>query len=132
MTAGPDAVREVKELTGRRGADVVLEVAGRAETVRSAVDMARRGGTVVLVGAAPDVVIDDVFNRLVMSGKTLRGCLYGSADVRRDVPRLVHLYEQGKLLLDQLVTESFGFPDINKAVEYGAAEQGARAVVMFS
>ena len=132
VTAGSDTLREVKDLTGRRGADVVLEVAGRAETVRSAVDMARRGGTVVLVGAAPDVVIDDVFNRLVMSGKTIRGCLYGSADVRRDVPRLVHLYEQGKLLLDQLVTESFGFPDINKAVEYAAAEQGARAVVTFS
>jgi hypothetical protein len=30
------------------------------------------------------------------------------------------------------MTESFGLPDINKAVEYGAAEQGARAVVMFS
>ena len=57
---------------------------------------------------------------------------YGSADVRRDVPRLAQLYEQGKLMLDQLVTQAFDFTDINKAVEYGAAEQGARAVVTFS
>ncbi|TDP37829.1 Zn-dependent alcohol dehydrogenase [Nocardia ignorata] len=130
LTAGPDVVKQVQRLTGRRGADVVIEVAGRQETVNQAVAMARRGGTAVLVGAGPGVGVDEVFNNVVMSGKTVKGCLYGSAYVKRDIPQLVELYERGALLLDELVTETFGFDDIAKAVDYCAGENGARAVVL--
>lgn len=130
LTAGPDVVKKVQQLTGRRGADVVIEVAGRQETVKQAVAMARRGGTAVLVGAGPGVGVDEVFNNVVMSGKTVKGCLYGSAYVKRDIPQLVELYQRGALLLDQLVTETFDFGDIGKAVDYCAGENGARAVVV--
>ncbi|MGY2114889.1 Zn-dependent alcohol dehydrogenase [Nocardia gipuzkoensis] len=130
LTAGPDVVEQVQRLTGRRGADVVIEVAGRQETVNQAVAMARRGGTAVLVGAGPGVGVDEVLNNVVMSGKTVKGCLYGSAYVRRDIPQLVEHYERGALLLDELVTETFGFDDIAKAVDYCAGENGARAVVL--
>ena len=44
----------------------------------SAIRVPARGGTVTLVGAAPDVAIDDVFNGLVMRGKTVRGRARGS------------------------------------------------------
>ncbi|MGV9292646.1 zinc-binding dehydrogenase [Amycolatopsis sp. NPDC003676] len=130
LTAGPDVVKQVQALTGRRGADVVIEMAGRHETVQQAIAMARRGGTTVLVGAGPGVGIDEVFGNVVMAGKTVKGCLYGSAHVKRDIPRLVELYRSGALHLDQLVTETFAFTDIAKAVGYCAAEQGARAVVL--
>ncbi|NMO01629.1 Zn-dependent alcohol dehydrogenase [Gordonia sp. TBRC 11910] len=130
LTAGDDVVRSVQRLTGRRGADVVIEVAGRPETVNQAVAMTRRGGTTVLVGAGPGVAVEEVFNNVVMAGKTVKGCLYGSAYVQRDIPRLVDLYRSGALLLDQLVTETFDFADIGRAVDYCADEQGARAVVL--
>lgn len=130
LTAGPDVVEQVQKLTGRRGADVVVEVAGRHETVNQAIAMTRRGGTAVLVGAAPGVAIDEVFNNVVMSGKTVKGCLYGSAHVKADIPELVNLYQRGALLLDQLVTATFGFAEIGEAIDYCAAENGARAVVV--
>ena len=38
------------ELTGGRGVDVVLEAVGRNETVAAAIDCARKGGTVTLIG----------------------------------------------------------------------------------
>jgi alcohol dehydrogenase/S-(hydroxymethyl)glutathione dehydrogenase/alcohol dehydrogenase len=66
-----------------------------------------------------------------MSEKIIRGSLYGSSDVRRDVPRLVGLYEAGLLHLDELVTETFEFSQVNAAVDYCAAEKGARAVMVF-
>ena len=56
----------------------------------------------------------------------------GSVDVRRDVPRLVELYERGLLKLDELVTATFDFTEVNDAVRYAASEQGARAVVEFA
>ncbi|MEV7379578.1 Zn-dependent alcohol dehydrogenase [Streptomyces lydicus] len=126
-------VRAVRALTGGRGADHVLEVVGRQETVRDAVKMTRRGGQVVLVGAAGDDVTLTVpaFTGVVMTGKTIRGSLYGSADIKRDVPRLVGLYESGQLKLDELVTETFEFSQVNDAVDYCASEKGARAVVVF-
>ena len=128
-----DAAKRVRALTGGRGADHVLEVVGRPETVRDAVRMARRGGQVVLVGAAGDDVRLDLpaFTGLVMTEKVVRGSLYGSSDVRREVPRLAGLYESGLLKLDELVTETFEFGRVNEAVDYCAAERGARAMVVF-
>lgn len=123
--------REVRALSGGRGVDVTLEVAGRQETVTGAVKMTRRGGQVVLVGAAADDVKVTVpaFSGLVMTEKIIRGSLYGSSNVRRDVPRLVQLYEAGILKLDELVTKVFPFQKVNDAVHYCLSEQGARAVV---
>lgn len=125
--------REVRALSGGRGVDVTLEVVGRQETVRDAVKMTRRGGQVVLVGAAGDDVLLSVpaFSGVVMTEKIIRGSLYGSSNVKRDVPRLVRLYESGQLKLDELVTEVFEFEKVNEAVDYCLSERGARAVMVF-
>src|SRR5579884_763154 len=50
-TSQTDPVRTVRDLTGGRGADVVIEFAGTAQAARDALQMARRGGRVVLGGA---------------------------------------------------------------------------------
>jgi 2-desacetyl-2-hydroxyethyl bacteriochlorophyllide A dehydrogenase len=50
-TTSTDAVRAVRDLTGGRGADVVVEFAGTEQAARDALHMARRGGRVVLGGA---------------------------------------------------------------------------------
>ena len=65
--------REVRALTGGRGADHVLEVAGRQQTVRDAIRMTRRGGQVVLVGAAGDDVTVSLpaFSGVVMTEKIM-------------------------------------------------------------
>ena len=126
--------KQVRALTGVRGADHVLEVVGRQQTVRDAIRMTRRGGQVVLVGAAGDdvTVTLPAFSGVVMTEKVIRGSLYGSSDIRRDVPRLVSLYQSGLLKLDEMVTETFAFAQVNDAVEYCAAEKGARAVVVMA
>jgi NDMA-dependent alcohol dehydrogenase len=133
LKPGDATAKQVRALSGGRGVDVTLEVVGRQETVRDAVKMTRRGGQVVLVGAAGDDVLVSVpaFSGVVMTEKIIRGSLYGSSDVRRDVPRLVRLYEAGLLKLDELVTEVFPFEKVNDAVDYCLSERGARAVMEF-
>jgi Zn-dependent alcohol dehydrogenase len=128
----PDLAREIRALTEGRGVDVAIEAVGRADAIDAAVRVTRRSGQVVLVGAAGEDVLLSVpaFPAIVMTGKRIIGSLYGSANVRRDVPRLVELYRRGVLRLDELVTETFVLEQINDALDYCAAGRGTRAVVI--
>jgi len=124
--------QEVRALTAGRGVDVAFEVVGHADTIDAAVKIARRGGQIVLVGAArADVLLSvPAFNGVVMTGKKILGSLYGSANIRRDVPRLVDLYHSGTLKLDELVTERFSLSQAAEAVEYCRQGRGVRGVMV--
>jgi NDMA-dependent alcohol dehydrogenase len=113
-----DAVARVKEITEGRGADYTFEVFGSGDTVEMAFNMARKGGTVTVVGIAPDgdmPSIDAV--ALVRQEKTLKGSYYGSARMHADMPKMVELYMSGRLNLDALVTRTYSLEEINKAYE---------------
>jgi len=87
-----DAVAAVRARTAGRGADYSFEVVGRAQTIRTAFGAARRGGTVVLVGAgSPAEQVSFSAFELFVDAKTVIGCVYGSTDADRDFPRLVDL-----------------------------------------
>jgi 2-desacetyl-2-hydroxyethyl bacteriochlorophyllide A dehydrogenase len=51
VARGDEAVERVKEALGGRGADLAIEFAGSSEAARQAIQVARRGGRVVLAGA---------------------------------------------------------------------------------
>ena len=52
VTPGEEAKELIAELTHGLGADIVYECVGRSFAVQSAVDMARRGGSMCLIGLA--------------------------------------------------------------------------------
>ncbi|KFX67214.1 Zn-dependent alcohol dehydrogenase [Paraburkholderia fungorum] len=133
LQPGAELIRQIRKATEGRGVDAAIEVVGHQDTVRDAVRMTRRGGRAVLVGAGPDDVVVNVpsFTGIVMTEKTIRGSLYGSAHVHREVQRLIGLYEQKLLKLDELVTRTFEFPAVNDALDYCASGRGARAVLRF-
>lgn len=55
-TSSEEIAARVRELTGGHGVDLVLEAVGTATTVRTAIESARKGATVTLVGnLAPEV-----------------------------------------------------------------------------
>jgi S-(hydroxymethyl)glutathione dehydrogenase/alcohol dehydrogenase len=128
-----DPVAAVMELTEQHGADVVFEVIGRESTIQQALGMTRRGGQTVLVGIpAMDVVLTiPAMVGIVLAEKTIRGCWLGSADLQRDVPRLVQLYREGQLRLDELVSRRIGLVDVNAAFAALHAGEVARSVVVF-
>ncbi len=128
-----DVLAAVKELTAGRGADVALECAGAQVTVDQAIRMVGKGGEVVFVGAGTKDVRINVPQFYGLSGpaKTFKGCLYGSADTHRDVPRLVGHYLAGELQLDVLVTRTFGLDAINEGLAAVSAGEVISAVVQF-
>ena len=92
-----DPVEQVQALTGGRGADYAFEVIGLPETITQAFARPprrhghrRRACRAWTRGHAPRL-------RLFYEEKRLLGCVYGSAQVRRDFPRFVDLIETGRL-----------------------------------
>jgi len=87
-TAYPDALAsKIEQLTDGKGADVVFEAVGVAQTIAAALDTTRTGGTVVLVGnvaVMPPVDIQKVVSREL----TLTGS-YASAGEYAEALRLV-------------------------------------------
>jgi S-(hydroxymethyl)glutathione dehydrogenase/alcohol dehydrogenase len=121
-----DAVEQIRALTGGRGADYAFDAAGLEQTMGPAYKATRRGGTVVLVGIPhPDTRIPWPPVDQILTGKRLLGCLYGSADVRRDFPRLVELAEQGKLDLASMVSRTITLDEVNEGL---AAIEGGEVI----
>ena len=101
-----DAVTNVVGLTGGRGVDVAFEVIGLGPTIEQTINMTRNGGEAILVGVPRmDVMLNlnAAFTFLYLA-KTVKGCWYGSSNVREDIPKLIELYKDGELKLEELVS----------------------------
>jgi S-(hydroxymethyl)glutathione dehydrogenase/alcohol dehydrogenase len=125
------AVERVKAITGG-GAQWAFEAFGGGATTRMAVDMLRKRGTAVIVGIAP-IGDDAVIEPLVITRmeKTIRGCYYGSARSRQDMPRIADWYGRGLLDIDGLVTRRYPLADINRAYEDLDTDAVGRGVIVF-
>jgi S-(hydroxymethyl)glutathione dehydrogenase/alcohol dehydrogenase len=111
-----DPIAAVRAMSGGRGADYAFEVIGTAGTIRQAIDSARPGGTAVMVGVpklSSDIPIPAMS---ILEEKTILGCVYGSARVRRDFPRLISLVEQGKLDVGAMVSRTLHLHEVNEAM----------------
>lgn len=129
----PEGLGELShQLTGGIGFDYAFEVIGLSSTIRQAWDATRRGGTTVVVGAGrfDDVVGISAFE-LFFSEKTLVGSVYGSANVRRDFPRLIALWKSGQLDLQGLVSKHIALGAVQDAFQAMERGEVIRQVVTF-
>lgn len=128
-----EPVNAVRDLTGQRGADVAFEALGQGRTIDQVLEMTRRGGQAVLVGIPRmDVVLTlPAMLGVVLAERTIKGCWYGSSDIRRDVPRLVELYRDGRLRLDELVSRRIDLSEVNEALAAMQAGEVARSVIVY-
>jgi S-(hydroxymethyl)glutathione dehydrogenase / alcohol dehydrogenase len=133
---GVDAAREdpvaaIRRLT-RLGADYTFVAVGDTRAVSQAIEALAPGGTCVLIGVPETgaTVPMDV-RPVVTAERVIRGCSYGSARTREDLPRLVNLYLAGKLKIDQLITRRYGLDEADEAFRALAAGELARGVIIF-
>ena len=125
-----DPVQQVMEATGGRGVDFSFEVLGLPETTMQAYGMARRHGTVTLVGMGrAEHTITFSMLQLLMEEKRFLPSLYGSSQARRDLPRFVSLVETGRLDLGSMVSRRIALDEINDAFRAMTAGEVIRSVI---
>ena len=125
-----DAVARVQALTGG-GAHYAFEAYGSGGTSKMAVDMLRKRGTAVIVGIAPlgdAAAIEPV--AVTRMEKTIRGCYYGSAHPRQDMPRIADWVGRGLVDVTSLVTRRYPLADINRAYEDIETDAVGRGVLV--
>jgi S-(hydroxymethyl)glutathione dehydrogenase/alcohol dehydrogenase len=130
VESDPRVGATVRGLTDGRGADHVFDCVGSSATIRAAWSAARRGGavTVVGIGRADDEVKFSALE-LFWFARTLRGCVFGSSDPARDIPRLLDLVDRGSIDLSTLITRTTGLAGIDEAFAEMSAGRGARTII---
>lgn len=127
-----DAVAAVATLTGGRRADTVVVTAGSASAVEQGIRLTRRAGTVVLVGMPPSGNTSRIDpGQVAHDGQRILGSKLGSAQPQIDIPRLLRLYRDGRLKLDELVSKRYPLREINEAIASSANGDAIRNVVVF-
>lgn len=125
-----DPVEQVKALTGGRGADYAFEVIGLPETIATTYQLTRRGGEVIVVGMARfDAQFTVPAFGIFFEQKTIKGCKYGSAQVRRDFPRFVELIETGRLDTSSMVSKTIKLDGVNDAFKAMESGEVIRSVI---
>ena len=126
-----NVVGAVQHLTGGIGVDYAFDAVGAGAVIESCIWSTRNGGTTVLVGAggidqsvtlAPPVMF-------TLSERKLMGCLLGSSNGRRDIPKLLALWRAGRLDLEGMITMRRPLAEINEAMADMTAGRGLRTVL---
>ncbi|MFI6940476.1 Zn-dependent alcohol dehydrogenase [Streptomyces sp. NPDC050418] len=129
-SAVDDTGAAVKELLPT-GADHVFECVGNPALIRQAVDLLDRHGQAILLGMTGAKVEASFLPAAMFLDKSILGCRYGSSRPQRDIPLYASLYQQGRLLLDELVTATYPVEDFAKAVDDLHGGRVARGVLTF-
>jgi Zn-dependent alcohol dehydrogenase len=128
---GPDRVSGALGWTG--GVTWSFDCVGHPAVLRAALDVLDWGGTALAIGIPPqgtEVSVD--VNALAYVDRGLLGCRYGSSRPHHDIPLMVELYQAGRLMLDELVTEQRPLEGFREIVEDMEAGKLARGVLTFS
>jgi L-iditol 2-dehydrogenase len=97
--AADDVSQEIAHHTNGVGVDIAIEAVGKTETVHSAINSVRKGGTVVLVGnIAPEITLplQKVVTRQIR--------LQGSCASAGEYPRAIELLSSGAIRVKPLIT----------------------------
>jgi alcohol dehydrogenase len=127
----PDLVTTVKQLT-QGGVDYAFEFAGVSAAMELAWNMTRRNGTTVTASLPnPDEKWPLPHTQLTFEERTLKGSFVGGGVPAQDIARYIQLYQQGRLPVDQLLSEQLKLEEINLGFERLAQAATVRQMIVF-
>jgi S-(hydroxymethyl)glutathione dehydrogenase / alcohol dehydrogenase len=129
--SGGEVVQKVRDLTDG-GVDYSFEAIGLKETAEQCFAMLRRGGTATIIGMIPEgTKIELDGGTFLRQGRKIQGSVMGSNRFRTDMPRYIEFYRQGRLKLDELVSQRLKLEQVNLAFEDMKQGNVARSVITF-
>ncbi len=130
-----EAVAPVTELTWGQMADKVIMTPGvmYGDLMELGLGLTGKGGTCVVTAVAPMMQNQAAVNlfQLAMWNKEIKGTIFGSLNPRADIPRLLGMYRDGTLMLDELITQRYTLDDINVGYQAMRDGENIRGVIVY-
>jgi S-(hydroxymethyl)glutathione dehydrogenase/alcohol dehydrogenase len=125
-----DPVAALKEMTGG-GVDYSFEAIGLKQTAEQCFECLRPGGTATIIGMIPMGQKIELDGNSFLRERKIQGSSMGSNRFKVDMPRYIDFYMQGRLKLDEMITQRRRLEDVNDAFRAMKAGEVARTVLMF-
>jgi S-(hydroxymethyl)glutathione dehydrogenase/alcohol dehydrogenase len=131
-SASTDPVQAVRALTRGAGVDHAFEAVGIPVLVRQAIESLAIRGTATIVGVLPPDAKIEFPWMAIRPECRVQTSRMGSNQFRTDIPNYLSLYRQGRLNLDEMVSQRRSLGDINDAFRAMKAGEVARTVLVFN
>ena len=126
-----DLVAHLVNLT-KGGADYSFECIGNVDVMRQALECCHKGwGVSIIIGVAGAGQEIKTRPFQLVTGRVWKGTAFGGAKGRRDVPKIVDWYMDGKINIDDLITHKLKLDDINKGFDLMHEGKSIRSVVVY-
>ena len=130
-----EALAAMPDLTWGEMCDRVILCAGvvHGDMVEPALSLTSKGGTLVVTGLAPMVEQDAQLNLFMLSmlNKEVKGTIFRSSNPREMIPRLLSMYRQGDLKIDELVTRRYSLDQVNEGYQDMRDGKNIRGIIDF-
>ncbi|MBS9374941.1 NDMA-dependent alcohol dehydrogenase [Rhodococcus sp. B50] len=130
-----EAAPAIGEITWGQMANVTVITVGEitGDIIGPALGLTAKGGQVVVVGMghATDSQVTMSLFELTLLQKRLQGAIFGGTGPRSQIPKLLELYRNGQLDLDNLVTKTYKLEDINEGYADMHAGRNLRGLVLY-
>jgi threonine 3-dehydrogenase len=122
-----DARAIISERTDGAGADVVLEMAGHPDAIRTAFDVVRRGGRISLLGLTSKPISLNFSEDIIFKGITIQGI--NGRRMYQTWYQMTALLKAGKLDLHPVITDRIAMKDFSTAMERLKAGQASKILI---
>jgi S-(hydroxymethyl)mycothiol dehydrogenase len=131
LATGKRPFRDAMKIMGG-GADLVIVTVGAIPAYNDAPRYLGWGGRVIMVGMPHSGAMAE-YEPVVMAftGQGFTGSKMGDAVIKRDIPWMADLYQQGRLKLDELISGRWSLDQINEAIADTKAGGAKRNVILF-
>lgn len=125
-----DVVSAIKEFTNGAGCDISIEAAGTEITTNQAIEIAKKGSTIVLVGYGKSGMMK-ISTSLALDKELTFKTIFRYRNI---YPMAIDAVAEGKVNIKSIVTNIFDFHDIQNAMDFSVnnKENIVKAVVKIS
>jgi len=134
-TSWEEAPAIVAEATWNRGVNkfICSMGVGDGKLIRKVMAMTAKRGRAVITNIHPanEKSIDISLHELTLTEKQIVGTLYGSANARADIPKILELSSQGLVDLDIMVSKTYPLEGVNEGYDDLRAGVNLRGVLVY-
>ena len=123
--------KEIERITGGKMADAVFVTVGAIPAYEQSLRFLARGGTMYAVGMPHSGAMAEYEPVIIAAvGQGMKGSKMGDAVLPRDIPWMVDMYSQGRLKLDELISNRWRLDQINEAIADTKTGHARRNVIL--